>query len=832
MGTLWQDLRYGARMLLKKPGFTLIAVLTLALGIGANTAIFSLIDALLLRPLPGVEDPERLVMVYTSDFSSGRYSSSSYPDYKDFRDQNHILSGLAAFTNSAMHLSTGGESERVRGGLVTGNYFSVLGVKATMGRTLLPEDDQSLGAHPVAVLSHDLWQRRFGGDQSVVGKSVSLNGYTFTIIGVAPEGFRGTGLQTVLELWVPILMYRQINNPAASQAPPAASQAPFDRRGSRGFTLVGRLRPEATLEQAQAQFTAIAAQLARAYPETNLGTLQQPDQPRPVTLVPINQAMVGPATRESTSRVTQMLMAVVGIVLLIACANIANLLLAQARGRQKEVAVRLALGATRLRIIRQLLAESALLALVGGAASLLLALWLAELLLSFEMFAAFAALDLKLDPRVLGFTLIISLLTGAIFGLAPALQASKPELVSALKESGSGDRSVPRRIGFRNVLVTAQVALSLILLVGAGLFARSLQKAYATDLGFETGNGLLASVDLARQGYNEAQGRQFYRQLMERVEALPGVRAATLALYIPINAGGSRRGVSIEGYTPRPNEDLELNFNIVGSAYFRALGIPLVMGRGFSEQETDAKVAIINETMARRYWPDQNPLGRRISSSRSQGQFFEVIGVVRTGKYRNLREEALPYIYLPLSQHYQPGMTLFVRTSGDVASVQPSVRAAVKAVDQNLPLFEVKSFDEHMARALAPERTSAALTGSFALLALLLAAVGIYGTTSYSVAQRTHEVGIRIALGARRDDVLKLIVWQGMSFVLIGIAVGLSGALALMRLIASFLYGVSATDLLTFAVIALLLAIVALLACFLPAWRATKVDPIVALRYE
>ncbi|MCI0351055.1 MAG: ABC transporter permease [Acidobacteriales bacterium] len=832
MSTLIQDLRYGARMLLKKPGFTLIAVITLALGIGANTAIFSLIDALLLRPLPGVEAPERLVMVYTSDFSSGRYSTSSFPDYKDFRDQNQVFSGLAAFANNqAMHLSTGGESERIRGGLVTGNYFSVLGVQAKLGRVLLPEDDQTLGAHPVAVLSHDLWQRRFGGDQSVIGKTVSLNGYTFTLVGVAPEGFRGTGLQTALELWVPILMYRQIN-PAPGQAPPAAGQTPFDRRGSRGFFLVGRLKPESTLEQAQAQFNVLAARLALTYPQTNLGTLQQPDQPRPITLVPINQAMVGPVTRESTRRVTQLLMAVVGFVLLIACANIANLLLAQARGRQREIAVRLALGASRFRIIRQMLVESALLALVGGAASMLLALWLADLLLSFEMFAAFAALDLKLDARVLGFTTVVSLLTGVIFGLAPALQASKPELVSALKDSESGDRLVPRRSGLRNVLVAAQVALSLVLLVGAGLFARSLQKAYATDLGFETGNALLASVDMARQGYTEAQGRQFYRQLMERIEALPGVRAATLAQYIPIDANGSRTGVSIEGYTQRPNEDLELSLNIVGSGYFQALGIPLVLGRGFSEQDTDARVVIINETMARRFWTDQNPLGRRISTSGSNGPFYEVIGVAGTGKYRNLREEALPYFYLPLSQQYRPRITLFVRTSGSVASVQSSVRAAVKAIDQNLPLFEVKTFDEHLARALAPERTNAALIGSFALLALLLAAVGIYGTVSYSVAQRTHEIGIRMALGAQRIDVLNLIVWQGMRFVLIGVAVGLSGALALTRLIASFLYGVSATDLLTFAVIASSLSVVALLACYLPARRATKVDPVIALRYE
>jgi len=822
---MWQDLRYALRRLRTQPGFALVAIVTLALGIGANTAIFTLIDALLLRPLPGVAHAEQLVMVYTSDFSSGRFSTSSYPDYRDFREQNQAFSGLAAFAdNQAMHLSTGGEAERIRGGLVSGEYFAVLGVNAALGRTLLPEDDQSPGAHPVAVISHDLWRRRFGSDPRVVGRSVSLNGFPFTVVGVAAEDFRGTGLQSALEAWVPMMMYRQVN--------PAAQAVPFERRGSRGIFVVGRLKPGATLEQAQAQFDTIAARLAEAHPETNLGTLNDPGRPRPVTLVPVNQALVGPAARDATARVARLLMAVVGLVLLIACANVANLLLAQARGRQREIAVRSALGASRRRLVRQMLAESLLLSLLGAGVGLLLAAWLAELLLSFEAFAAFAALRVSLDARVLGFTALVSVLTGMVFGLAPALQASRPDLVPALKDAEPGGGPVARRFGLRNLLVVSQVALSLVLLAAAGLFLRSLQKAYAADLGFATGDAMLASVDLARQGYSEAQGRQFYRQVTEWVAALPGARSAALAQYVPINAGGSRTTVSLEGYTPRPNEDLELNVNVVGEGYFEALGMPLALGREFGPQDTGSagQVVIINEALARRFWPGENPLGKRISFRPGPGH--EVIGVAKTGKYRNLREEPLPYMYLPLGQNYRPRMTLFVRAAGGAAGLPEAVRAAVRGLDQNLPLFEVRSFDEHLAVALAPERTNAWLIGGFALLALLLAAVGLYGLMSYNVAQRRHEIGVRMALGAQRRDVLRLVMWESLKLAGWGIATGLAAAVALTRLVAGMLYGVGATDPLTFAGVAATLTAVLIVASYLPARRATRVDPMVALRYE
>jgi predicted permease len=828
MNNLRQDLRYGVRMLVKKPGFTLIAVITLALGIGANTAIFSLIDALLLRALPGVEDAARLAFVYTSDFSSSLYGTSSYPDYVDLRDQNQAFSELAAFATQPIHLSTGAEAERIGGGAVTGNYFAALGVKAAMGRTLLPEDDLTTNEHQVAVISYDLWRSRFNSARDVVGRTVQLNGHTFTIVGVAAESFKGTSLRSVLSVWVPLTVYVQLGSPAASSSP-------LGRRGSRSYALVGRLKPGVTKTQAQADITTLAAQLAQAYPQSNMGTLRQPDQPRPMNVVPLNRAMVGPDAHGTTRQFGLMLMAVVGLVLLIACANIANLLLARARGRQKEMAVRLALGASRWRIVRQMLTESILLSLLGGSLGLLLALWLADELLTFDALAAFSALALSLDWRVLGFTLLVSLLTGVLFGLVPALQASRPDLAHPLKSTESVNY-VSRRFGLRNLLVVFQIALSLVLLAGAGLFLRSLQRAYAADFGFDTNQSLLASVDMARQGYSEAQARGFYSQLVERVETLPGVRAVTLAQYIPVSADGSRTTITIDGYSPQPGEDLELNLNVVDSKYFGALGIPILAGRSFSEQDTGAssKVIVINEAMARRFWPGnstQEVVGKRINFGRTQGD-CEVIGVVKTGRYRDLREAPLSYMYLPLSQSYRSRVTLFVRTASDAALLAPALRAEVQELDKALALFDVKTLDEHLGRALAQERTNAWLIGGFAVLALALAAVGLYGVMSYTVTQRTRDIGIRMALGARPRDVLTLVLGQGMLVTLTGLVIGLGGALALTRVVERLLYNVSVTDPATFAAIVLLLSGVSMLACYLPARRAAKVDPMIALRYE
>ena len=826
MGNLLQDLRYGARMLSRNPSFSFVAVLTVALGIGANTAIFSVVNALLLRPLPGVSDPARLAVIYTSDFSSSRYSTSSYPDYVDLRDQNQSFSDVAAFAdNQPFHLSTGAEAERIMGAAVTGNYFATLGVKIELGRPLLPEDDSTAAA----VISNDLWSTRFNAARDVIGRTVQLNGRTFNIVGVAAEGFRGTGLRSSLSIWVPLTIYAQ---PAAG----STNSSPLVRRGSRGYFIIGRLNSGVTFEQAQANVTAIGAQLAQAYPQSNMGTLTQPDQPRPMSVVALDQAMVGPDVRDATSRFSGILMAVAGLVLLIACANVANLLLSRARARQKEIAVRLALGATPGRIVRQMLTESMLISIMGGGLGLLLALWLADELISLEAFATFVSLSPSLDLRVLGFTLLVSLLTGVLFGLAPALHASRLDLAPVLKNTGLSG-GISRRFGLRNALVVFQIAVSLILLIGAGLFLRSLQQAYSTDLGFETRDALLASVDMARQGYNEAQGRSFYQQVVDNVQAMPGVRGVTLAQYIPVNAGGSRTGVYIDGYTAQPDEDLELNLNVVDANYFRTLGIPLLAGRAFAEQDTatSAKVIMINEAFARRFWPGhsiQEAVGKRLSISGARGPFYEVVGVAKTGKYRNLREAPLPFMFLALSQEYRSRVTMFLQTTGDAARLAPALRAELHKVDKTVAMFDVKTLDEHLGRAFAQERTGAWLIGSFGVLAAGLAAVGIYGLMSYTVTQRTREVGIRLALGARRVDVLRLVVGGGMALTAVGLVIGLATALALTRVVSSLLYGISATDPLTFFVVAIALAGVALGACFVPAIRAAKVDPMVALRYE
>jgi macrolide transport system ATP-binding/permease protein len=821
METLLQDLRYSVRMFRKSPLFAIVAVVALALGIGANTTIFSLVYALLLRPLPGVEEPQRVVSVFTSDFSSTLYGTSSYPDYIDYRDSNEVFDGLAAYREDSMVLSAGDNPQRIRGAIVSGNYFSVLRGKVLLGRTLVSEDDTAQATNPVVVLSYQNWKQRFGSDPGIIGKTVALNNQGFTVVGIAAESFRGTNLAANVELWLPIAMMSRLQSASA-----------LTRRGSRWLRVIGRLKPAVTIEQAQSNIDTIAAQLADAYPQTNRGTLQQPDKARPMSLVPASEsATVNPNARATTRRMSQLLMAVAGFVLLIACANVANLLLARAESRRKEVAVRLALGAPRGRLIRQLLTESSLLALMGGAVGLLMSAWMGDLILLFNLPPA---LDPGLDRWVLGFTLLLSLLTGLLFGLAPAIQASGIDLVSALKDSVEiGNRPV-RRFSLRDMLVVSQVALSLLLLIGSGLFLRSLQNAYRTDLGFETRSALLASVDLGLQGYNPAQQRAFNQQIAERLGALPGVQSVSATSFVPVSNGGMRGGVSIEGYQAQPGEDTELNMNTVALNYFQTMGIPLLQGRDFNTQDTESspRVAIINEAMAQRYWPDQNAISKRISFKGPNGPFTEIVGVAKTGKYRSIGEASLPYIYLPLGQNLAPRLTLIMRTAGDPAELSAALRAEIQAMDRNLPVFDVKTMTEHIGEALSQERLIATMLGIFGSLALVLSTVGIYGLMSYSVSQRRREIGVRMALGARSQDILRLIVSRGLMLTSIGIAIGLAAAIALTRVAGGLLFGISATDPITFAVVSMILAGVALGACFVPARRATKVDPMVALRYE
>ncbi len=819
MSTLWQDVRYGLRMIAHNPGFTLVAVLALAIGIGANATIFSFINGVALRPIAGVSAPAQLVAVYTSDYSSGLYGGSSYPDYVDFRDQSDAFAGLAAYEETVLNLSGPDAAERVRGAYVTGNYFDVLGVGARVGRTLHATDDVTPGAHPVVVISHGLWQRRFGADPAIVGRTVTLDERTFTVLGVAAENFRGLRIGQPPEFWLPMMMME-------------GAAEMLHNRGSRGIEITGRLRPDVPLAQAQAQISAIGARLASSYPESNMGTLARPQEPRPMTVV--HEARVEPQAQKNIGAVLGLLLAVVGLVLLIACANVANLLLARASVRQREIAIRLALGAGRWRLIRQLLTESLLLALIGGTLGLLASLWAVDLIPTFFPPGETGGLDLSLDWRVLAFTCVVALLTGLIFGLAPALQATRLDLTTALKDDASLQGHGLRRLSLRSALVVAQLALSLVLLIGAGLFLRSLRHALTVGPGFVPQNLLLASIKPGGTVVQKNQWPAFYQQAVERIGSLPGVRSVSLTRVVPISGGGQRRGVTLDGYQPQANEDTELNTNVVGANYFATMAIPLVGGRDFgAEDKANAPgVVIVNEELARRYFPNQNAVGKRLRFGGPANPYLEIVGVARDARYRSLREQPLPFIYIPLAQEAQESITLLVRTAGEPLGVVPAVRTELRGLNKDVPVYNVQTMSEHIDAALAADRMVTALLSAFGATALLLAAIGIYGVMAYSVAQRTREIGVRMALGAQGSDIARLIVGQGLVLILIGVACGLALAFALTRAVGSLLFDVSATDPLTFAAITLLLATVALVACYIPARRATKVDPMVALRYE
>jgi macrolide transport system ATP-binding/permease protein len=815
MQTFLQDVRYGLRMIAKAPGFTALALLALALGICANTTIFSFINGLVLSPLMGVKEPHRLIAVYTSDYSSGLYGGSSYPDYLDFRSQADAFEDLAAHEGALLNLNNdGNDAERLRGVYVTSNYFAILGVNAKLGRVLQAADDTP-SASPAVVISDEVWQRRFNADPNIVGRTLKLNTQNYTIVGVTEAGFRGLRLGQPPQFWVSM---------------PAQGDYTDSARDSRSIQIVGRLKTGVTLEQAQGQLTTIAARLAQAYPETNKGTFGRPDEPRPVTVV--REGRLSPEGQTGVWRISLLLFAVVGLVLLIACANVANLLLARASVRRREIAVRLAVGASRGRLVRQLLTESVLLSLMGGALGLLLAQWTARSLPAFFPENVAEGVDFSIDWRVLVFTLGVSVLTGLLFGLAPALQTTRPDLVSALKNDASGSRQRLRRLGLRDALVISQLALSLVLLISAALFVRSLHNAVNFDPGFAAQNLITASLDTRAARLTREQGQAFYGQMIDRVSNVPGVSSATLSVVVPVSGGGQRRNVVIDGYQPQSNEDMELNTNVVGPNYFRTMDIPIVRGRDFGSEDRQGGpgVVIVNEELARRYFND-DALGKRVRIS-SEGQFLEIVGVARTAKYRNLREKALPFIYIPLAQEYQPDISLIVRTAGDPGLLVGTVRNEMQALNKSVSVFSVQAMREMIAGQLAVDRMIAVLLSVFGGAALLLAAIGIYGVMGYAVAQRTREIGIRVALGAERSDIMRLIVRRGLRLTVIGAGIGLILALMLTRVLESLLFGVSATDPLTFSAIITLLIVVAQFACYFPARRATKVDPIVALRYE
>jgi macrolide transport system ATP-binding/permease protein len=815
MENLLKDLRYAFRSLVKRPGFTIVAILTLALGIGINTTVFSLANSVFLRQLP-VASPQNLVWIF-----SDRDNPNSYPDYLEYQQQTELFDGVMAYDWIGLNLGSNGQSERVEGTVVSGNYFDVLGVKAELGRTFLPDEDKTPGASPVAVISHNLWQRRFNSDATVVGKSMVLNGVQFTIVGVAPHDFVGTEEAFPRQIWIPLMMQ-------ASVRPGPANT--FNNRNVRNLNVMARLKHGVTLRQAQAGMNVVASRLAQNYPESN----------REFQIALYTAGNGRPAFRAMLKPITQILLGVVGLILLITCANVANLLLARAARRRKEVAIRLTLGATRTRLIRQLLTESIVLAVAGGLAGLILNFWLVNLLTALKPAVPLPVnVEFHTDWRVLTFTLLLSVLAGIIFGLVPALQASKHDLVPALKDHSQqlGDRR--RMFSLRNALVIGQVALSIVVLIGAGLFLRSLNHARAINPGFDAEHILTLSFNTAAQKYDATKAEQFYQQLSNRVQALPGVQSVSLAQSAPLSyfySPAFSSPVFVEGHEPPQGEDPPFaGNNAIGPNYFRTLGVPLLSGREFTDGDRKGApaVAIVNESLVRELFLNTNPIGQRLHVLlRGQPSSWEVIGVVKDSKYRSLGEDAMPYIFLPYLQNPQPAMALHVQTSGNPRDLAAAVRREVQALDPNLPAFNVMSLADNIDISLFPSRFGAVLLGVFGFLALLIASIGIYGVMSYGVSERTHEMGIRMALGARGRDVMRLVISQGMWLALIGVAIGAGLALAVTRVVKSYLYDVSVTDPLTFIGIALLLIGVALLACYVPASRATKVDPLEALRYE
>ncbi|PYS88840.1 MAG: hypothetical protein DMF64_19425 [Acidobacteria bacterium] len=810
MNTLWQDLRYGVRVLAKNPGFTVVAVLALALGIGANTAIFSIVNAMLLRPLP-YTDPERLVVLWETNPNLANvylrtHNEASPANFLDWQQQQTVFADIAAFRWNDYNLTGSDAPEQLTGNPMTANMFDVLKVKPLIGRTFQPQDADPKSDR-VVVLSYGLWQRRFGGNQNVLGQTITLNGNPTTVVGVMPADFEFPAAFS--ELWTPLRF--------ATDTPPS--------RGSHFLYTRARLKPGATIQQAQAEMETIAARLRGQYPDTNAD--------RSIHVVGLHESTVEFAKTGLLS-----LLGAVGFVLLIACANVANLMLARSSARHKEIAIRTALGASRWRIVRQLLTESVLLSLLGGAGGVLLALWGLDLLLA-SVPKEFSLMlhgwnQIRLDRWVLTFTIAVSILTGLLFGLAPALQASKTDLNEALKEGGRASVGHARR-RFRGALVVLEVALALVLLIGAGLMLKSFMRLMEVRPGFDPHNVLTAQLSLPSTRYAKPeQVVNFYQQLVARVAAQPGVESVGVINYLPMAGSGGTNSFIIEGRpAPKQGDYPEANFRIASPNYFQTMRIPVIKGRVFTDfdKSDSLRVALINETMAREFFPNEEPVGKILRDPAGQNP-TQIVGVVGDIKHFGLDDAPEPYLYVPHTQAAESSMMLVLRSASEPASLTAAVRREVAALDRDQPLNNIKNMEQRIAETSTPARLTSFLMGVFAALALVLASVGIYGVIAYSVAQRTHEIGIRMALGAERRDILALVVRQGMTLVIIGLGFGLVASFVLMRWLASKLFQVSATDPVTFTAVSVLLALVALIACYIPARRATKVDPMIALRYE
>ena len=819
MRMIWQDIRYGARMLVKSPGVTIVAVLTLALGIGANAAIFSLVDALLLRPLP-VKDPAQVTTLFYQLKGGQPLNNFSVADYRDIREQtSNVFSGLIAYIINIDGLSVNGKADRIVTSYVAGDFFSTLGIKPALGRFILPEEEETLGANPVMVLSYSYWKTHFGGDPGIIGKKVSVDGHPMTIVGVAPEGFYGLFTFADIQGYLPLGMGTIAGNPSDFMT----------NRGFRTVFVLGRLRPGVSLIQAQASVNVVAQRLSQEYPKD--------DKELSLQVYPELRSRPSPDPKNTIMVISGLFMGLSALVLLLACVNVANILLVRATVREREMAIRAALGAGRARLIRQLLTESVLLAGGGGLVGIALGNWGSSALGHLNLGTDLPVrMDFGFDWRVFGFALASALATGIIVGIVPAIRASRGNLAQILHEGGRG--LVGGRHRLRSALVVVQVAGSLMLLIIAGLFTRSLGEAQRTNLGFDPNHVVNFFMDPNEIGYTEAQGREFYKNLLARVRALPGVVSASTANSTPLGYYGNSDTVVVEGYEVQPGQPTPVIFyNVVSSDYFKTLGISMLQGRTITDADevNTQYVAIVNEAMAKKYWPNLDPMGRQFKIGADPDRSITVIGVAKDSRYQGVTGLINPYFYMPFAQHYTINSleALQVRTAAAPESMIPEIERVVESLAPELPVFDVKTMPEALntLNGLLVYQIGALLAAVLGILGFILALVGVYGVISFAASQKTHEIGVRMALGAQPAQILKMIFREGLLIIAVGLVIGFAAALAAAKVVGNFLT-VSATDPATYLVVSAVLTLVALLACYIPSRRAMRVDPMVALRYE
>jgi predicted permease len=814
MRSLLQDIRYAWRTLLNSPGFTFVAVLTLALGIGANSTVFSWINSTLLNPIPGARTAHMVAVTGVGDVDLEHFLS--YPDFVDLRERSHSFSGMMASTIDNIDLTGVGRPEKVWSALVSTNYFDMLGVRPVLGRGFTPDEEKNVGGSPVAVISYDLWQSRFGGLQSAVGTIVRVNRHPYTIVGVTPRGFQGNQTGLRVQMWIPLVMVKDLVMNAENS---------FYNRDDHWLLAYGRLQPGVSEQQAREELNLLIQQIAQQYPESHRGRNE-------IEVLPLWRSRFG--ANYYLYILLPMLLAIAGAVLLLACANVANLLLVRSVSRRREISIRLALGAGRWRLVRQLMVESLMLALAGGGLAVLLTTWSAGMLSRFFPPSSLPIfLDVRAGRAVLLATLAISVITGLVFGILPALRSSRLSPVTVLKEEAGSVSGGLRKARLSSALVVVQLALSLLLLVCAGLFLRTFRAEQKFDVGFNANGVLLTTYDLFSQGYDQEKGREFDRKLLAKLRMLPGVESTTLSNWIPLGFLVRSSVIQPEGYTAQPHESMLIAGSNVGPSYFHTMQIPLIAGRDFRDDDTEKSqpVIVVNESFTKRYWPGQQALGKRVYVDEGH-DWYTIVGVARDSSYSDLRDTHVPFVYLPVFQAYASGLTVHARTTGDAMALGSVVEKAIHELDPNLPVFDVGTLRDHIGAVTVNSRIAGTSVGAFGLLALVLAAVGIYGVIAYTTRQRTREIGIRMALGAQRMQVLQLVLGQGLRLTVIGLAIGLAMSLALTRLLGSLLFGVTPTDLATFAGVTILLCAVALGACYIPAHRATSVDPMVVLRYE